>query len=66
MTFHASNGHRVELNGSGNWYDVVDPDNPAHYWTMDTEDMDLEYAEQAIQSWTAWREFLLSEGQGDD
>ena len=66
MTFHASNGHKVELNGSGNWYDVVDPDNPAHYWTMDTEDMDLEYAEQAIQAWTAWKEFLLSEGQGGD
>lgn len=66
MTFHASNGHKVELNGSGNWYDVVDPDNPAHYWTMDAEDMDLEYAEQAIQAWTAWKEFLLSEGQGGD
>ena len=66
MTFHASNGHKVELNGSGNWYDVVDPDNPAHYWTMDAEDMDLEYAEQAIEAWTAWREFLLSEGQGGD
>ena len=66
MTFYASNGHKVELNGSGNWYDVVDPDNPAHYWTMDTEDMDLEYAEQAIQAWTAWKEFLLSEGQGGD
>ena len=66
MTFHASNGHKVELNGSGNWYDVVDPYNPAHYWTMDTADGDLEYAEQAIQAWTAWKEFLLSEGQGGD
>ena len=65
MTFHASNGHKVELNGSGHWYDVVNPDNPSHYWTMDTEDMDLEYAEQAIQSWTAWKEFLLSGAESD-
>ena len=66
MTFYASNGNKVELNGSGHWYDVIDPDNPSHYWTMDTEDMDLEYAEQAIAAWTAWKEFLLSEGQGGD
>ena len=33
---------------------------------MDREDMDLEYAEQAIQSWTAWKEFLLSEGESGD
>ena len=66
MTFHASNGHKVELNGPGLWYDVIDPNNPAAYWTMDPEDMDLDYTEQAIQSWTAWKEFLLSEGQGGD
>ena len=65
MTFHASNGHKVELNGSGLWYDVVAPDNPLVYWTMDKEDMDLEYAEQAIQSWTAWKEFLLSGAESD-
>ena len=65
MTFHASNGHKVELNGSGLWYDVVDPDNPLNYWTMDTEDMDLAYADRAILAWTAWREFLVSEGVGD-
>ena len=65
MTFHASNGHKVELNGSGLWYDVVNPDNPLVYWTMDKEDRDLEYAEQAIQSWTAWKEFLLSGAESD-
>ena len=64
MTFHASNGNKVERNGA--WYSVIDPDNPSHYWTMDTEDMDLEYAEQAIQSWTAWKEFLLSGGESGD
>ena len=27
-------------------------------WSFETEDMDLEYAEEAIYAWTAWYEYI--------
>lgn len=56
--FTAANGVRVTRSSADSWYTVTNPDMPNDYWTMDEEDLDIRYAENAVAVWTAWLEFL--------
>lgn len=55
--FTASNGARVTRDSSDLWWTVQGSINN-ETWTMDEEDLDLAYARNAVEVWTAWVEYL--------
>ena len=56
--FTARNGVRVTRGPLDHWYTVTNPDQPNQSWSMDEEDIDIAYAENAVEIWTGWLNYL--------
>jgi len=46
---------------NGIWYTVTAPSGDT--WSMEDEDMNIPYIDNALYCWSRWRDFVVSEGQ---
>jgi len=50
---------KAEVIAQERWYEVRLPN--GEYWTFENEDKDISYIDDAIEAWTAWREYVVAD-----